>query len=232
MSDRRPIYFQILTCLFAILFAFLISGCSLLKGNMFQGKKLAGRIEKIVVLGFRPALTQPKKPGMIRSPFSGAVFMAETVSENIADNMTSNLFERIRKYKGYELIGPNQARGVFASLVSSDQGMSDIEIVKKIGQSFSADAVMVGYIYRWREREGTDYSVNRPASVAFDLYLIGHGDKTVLWGGKFDKTQKSLSENILDLRTFLKGKGKWMTATGLAELGLTELLQELPLKEK
>ena len=89
--------------------------------------------------------------------------------------------------------------------------------------------MIFGYFYRWNEREGSNYSVKQAASVAFDLFLIGTGKEDVLWWGKFDKTQKSLSENILDFSTFVKSKGKWLTATGLAQIGLTTLLEESPL---
>ena len=181
---------------------------------------------KIVVLGFRPAIAQGGKPDVIRSPISGTVFMAEPVPTGAADTMTAFLFDQLQAYKRYELISPGQARGLLNRLVSEDQGISDMAILKKIGKTFSADAVMTGQIYRWQEREGKDYSVNRPASVAFDLYLIKPEDGAVLWKGKFDKTQLSLSENILDVGTFIKGKGKWMTVEDLAESGLEELLQK------
>ena len=45
-----------------------------------------------------------------------------------------------------------------------------------------------------------------------------------MWKGKYDETQKSLSENLLDASKFFKGGGKWVTAENLAEMGLTEML--------
>ncbi len=87
--------------------------------------------------------------------------------------------------------------------------------------------MLIGHLYRYREREGTDFAINRPASVAFDLYLIRPDDGAVLWKGRFDKTQKSLSENLLDIDTFLRGQGRWMTAERLAELGLEDVLGKL-----
>jgi hypothetical protein len=49
---------------------------------------------------------------------------------------------------------------------------------------------------------------------------------------KFDKTQISLSENLLDIQTFLKARGRWVTAGELAEMGLTELIESFPKGEK
>lgn len=206
----------------------LCGGCSLRMGDALKGEPLSPKVGKMVVVGFRPAMSQRDAPGMIRSPISGAIFMAEPVTQYVADRMTEHLFSTLLDDKGYDLISPNQAKGVFASLVSSGQNLEDIEIFQKIGQTFSADTVLIGYVYRWREREGTDYSVNRPASTAFDLYLIRSHDRAVLWKGRFDKTQRSLSENILDMETFIKGKGRWMTVDRLAELGLSNLMSKFP----
>jgi hypothetical protein len=68
--------------------------------------------------------------------------------------------------------------------------------------------------------------------VAFDLYLISVGDGAILWKARFDKTQISLSENLFDIQTFLKAKGRWMTAGELASLGLTEVVETFPRGEK
>ena len=232
MPEKRPRYSYLFSCLFILIFVVFTQSCGFPERHIARDKKIVARIGKIVVLGFRPAMSQGREPGMIRSPFSGAVFMAQPVPVDVPGKITSWLFDRIRENKRYEMIGPNQAKGAFASIVSSDQEISDREVFVRIGQSFSADAVIVGYIYRWREREGTNYSVSRPASVAFDLYLIEPEEGIILWGDKFDKTQKSLSENILDVGTFLKGKGRWMTADELAELGMSELLNKSPLEIK
>jgi hypothetical protein len=186
----------------------------------------------MVVVGFLPAMSQWDTPNMVRSPITGAVFFAEPVSEQVVSNLTTNLFERIVKEKRYDLISPGQAKGVYSSLRLSDVVQPEIEIIQKIGQAFSADAVMSGYLYRWQEREGTDYAVNRAASVAFDLYLIRPDDGAILWKDRFDKTQQSLSENLLDVNTFLKGQGIWMTAGSLADLGLDKVLGELLKGEK
>jgi len=191
-----------------------------------KGDPLPPRTGKTVVLGFRPAMPEGEERGIVRNPISGAVFIAEPIPAGVTDKMTNKLFNLLRNYEGYELVDLDKEEDISASLLSSEQGISDKETFKRIGLVFSADSVMVGYIYRWQERKGSDYSADRPASTAFDLYLLRTEDGAVLWKGKFDKTQASLSENILDARTFFRGKGKWMTAEALADLGLSDILGE------
>jgi hypothetical protein len=57
-------------------------------------------------------------------------------------------------------------------------------------------------------------------------------DGSLLWKGRFDKTRASLAEDLLDLKTFLRSKGRWMNVEDLAEMGLSELVGRLPLKKK
>ena len=212
--------------LLIILTLFTNFSCRFQRGGVPNVNPLPPLEGKSIVLGFRPALSQDKEPGVMRSPFSGAVFMAEQIPQGVPDKMTTILFERLQGHKGFELIGLSKAQGVSESIMSSDQNLSEIEILKRIGQAFSANAVMIGYIYRWQERKGTDYSVDSPASAAFELYLIRSDDGSVIWKGRFDKTQAPLSENILDMSSFLKGKGKWMTVEDMATLGLREMLDQ------
>ncbi len=184
------------------------------------------KIQKMVVVGFRPAMSSWEGSDVVRSRLSGAVVMAGPVPERVVNQMTADLFNRLLQDKSYDLISPAQARGVYETLVSSNMVSDDIDLAQKIGKAFSAQAVLIGYLYRWKEREGTDYSVSRPASVAFDLYLIGPRDGAILWKGKFDKTQRPLTENIFDMDTFVKGGGRWMTAEKLAEVGLEDLVSQ------
>ncbi len=217
----------LVVCLLLVL-VILNAGCGYLRGAGRHETAAALQLEKVVVAGFRPALRANDAPRMVRSPISGAVFAAEPVSNAVADRLTDSLFERLARSKTYELITPDQARGAISKLVSMDRVLSEIELYKEVGQLFAADAVLIGYVYRWQERVGTAYAVRDAASVAFDLNLINPSDGRLLWKGRFDKTQQALSENLFDIGTFFKSKGHWVTAEELGELGLDELLKRLP----
>lgn len=208
----------------------IYGGCHSQKTPVSYKMRTATVINKVVVDGFHTAMPQGVQPDVIRDPLSGTAYMAEPVSQNVVNKMTDVLFDRVAAEKGYELVSPDQAKSVFSRIIRSDKdvAMSPTEILQEMGNTFKADAVLTGYIYRWREREGTDYAVNRPASVAFDLHLISPAEGTMLWKAKFDKTQRSLSENVFDLSTFIESKGRWMTVEKLAMLGLQKMLVEMP----
>lgn len=229
-STSKRLSLSLMTSMVSLMLLF--PGCQPHRPQVAEDKPPVPKIETLVVMGFQPALSQWEEPDVVRNPLSGAVFMAEPVPEGAVNKMTTRLFERIVKEKVYNLVSPGQAKGVYSSLVSSDTAVAEIEILKRIGRAFSADAVLSGYLYRWRERTGTDFGVDRAASVAFDLYLTRPADGAILWKGRFDKTQRSLSEDLFDMDTFLRGKGRWMTAESLAEVGLEDVLGKLPGAER
>ncbi len=210
--------------LLVIIFALILTGCTGAGSSKRPPTPFPVGIQSLVVVGFRSALERGTSPGVIRSPISGNAFMARVIPHDKAEYLSDRLFERISESGRYDLVSPSQAQGVISSLMAAHPTMSEIELLKKTGKAFSAHAVLVGYIYRWEERVGRDYAVKTPASVAFDLYLIRPGDGAAIWKDRFDMTQKSLSENLLEMDTFLKGHGKWMTADQLAHLGLNRIL--------
>jgi len=102
-------------------------------------------------------------------------------------------------------------------------------MIKDVGMTLEADAVLVGEVYRWQDRVGTDYGIEKPASVAFDLSLVRSSDGAILSRINYDKTQKSLMEDLLDLDTYVRSGGRWLTAEELADFGIKRLVSDMPL---
>ncbi len=76
------------------------------------------------------------------------------------------------------------------------------------GRRHGADGVLVGFVYRYKERVGKAYGVESPASVAFDIHLIRVADGRTIWSAHFDETQQSLGDNLFKLGSFsLAGAG-------------------------
>ncbi len=187
---------------------------------------------RIVVLGFFPALSPGEQAHIVRDPLSGGIFLSEQVSKSTVELMNDMLMKRLAERRLYTFIRPGEARGVLAELAKDDKMLADtaINIIQTVGRRMRAEAVIVGHIYRWRQRQGGKYAVQRPASVAFDMNLVRVDDGQVLWNAKFDKEQRSLSENVFDYKTFFGGKGRWMTAEELASLGLDQVMKQIPLE--
>ncbi|HDR16441.1 MAG TPA: hypothetical protein ENN79_13350 [Desulfobacteraceae bacterium] len=131
---------------------------------------------------------------------------------------------------GDEIITPEESSAVLSSIMARDSRaeLTAVEIYRETGRAMDVDGVLVGYLYRWQEREGSNFAVERAASAAFDLNLIRTSDSALIWRGKFDRTQKSLSENLLDFAGFLKRGGRWLKVEDFAASGLDGLLKNYP----
>ena len=70
--------------------------------------------------------------------------------------------------------------------------MSLVDAVRKAGAELEADGVIVGFVYRYRERVGYNYAAEKPASIFFEIQLFRSNDGALVWKGIFDKTQTSL----------------------------------------
>jgi hypothetical protein len=80
-------------------------------------------------------------------------------------------------------------------------------------------------IYRFQERRGGAFSVERPASVGFHVHLFDESglEKVFI----FDETQQPLSENIFRFFTFLSRKARWITAGDLSREGVRKAVDSL-----
>ena len=106
------------------------------------------------------------------------------------------------------------------------QGSEGLQ-ARKLGDIVYADAVIFGRIIRYRERVGEDWGAKSPASVAFVLQLwdVKRGD--IIWTGRFDETQRALSENLFAFGEFAQRGARWLTAEELAQEGIKKAVQQL-----
>lgn len=206
----------------------LLSACKT-PGVFTEAPDTTPNIERLLILPFKD---MPKMYGVnanAKCPVCGNFIMAGEVAEDAADFLTDHLFSLLQNNSDYKLIPPGQAQGVQSNLLSGDESsLAERDFLVATGRALKSDGVMAGYIFRYRERVGTRYAVDSPASVAFDIHLIRVADGRVLWSGQFNETQRPLSEDLLSLGTFIKRKARWITAHEMAQAGLADLLQSFP----
>jgi len=216
----------------AAFLAVFVAGCQTYEHRYGEEAPNAIEVDRVAVLGFRSLPFSFEEGQTVRSPLTGSVFMGGHVPREITQELTYRVYQELSKKYSAELVPPEEAWQAQGALNGTRYEFDEREVLIKIGESLASDAVLAGYVYRWRERQGTDYAVSRPASVAFELALVKVADGSIIWKSRFDKTQASLTENILDLGTFLKGKGRWMTVHELAGVGLSDLLARLPIEKR
>ena len=183
----------------------------------------------ILVLPFQNMYKIYGKSVSFKCPLCGAVHMVGKVEEGADSFLTHLLYEKVKESRNFNFIGPGQATGARSAVMSeSPEDIDEKTLILKTGKAVGAKQVLIGQVFRFEERIGTSYSVEKPASAAFDLLLYDVSDGRLLWSGHFDETQQPLNENLFKLGLFLKRNARWLTAEELAEDGLETMLESFP----
>jgi predicted ester cyclase len=113
------------------------------------------------------------------------------------------------------------------ALAGEDTGRR-LHLVRTITGKLESNQALIFSLSRYRERVGDQYSVEDPASLAFEFKLINSEDGKVTCSGRFDETQKSLTENIFKLPQAIKRGFKWLTVKELAIEAVRDRLDTCP----
>lgn len=112
--------------------------------------------------------------------------------------------------------------------VLTDAAGGRLEQMRALAASQDCDAVLEVTVTRYRQRDGSELSVNSPASAAFDLVLTHAESGMVLWAASFNETQEALSSNLFTLGQARSRGFKWITVEELVRQGVRERLAECP----
>ncbi len=153
-------------------------------------------------------------------PKSGAGTPAEL--QDGVETINSLLADYFSKSRKISMISQNALEGL-----SSTESGKPFYLAREAGQQLNYDAILITSVERFQKREGSEYAVIKPASVAFSFKLLDVDKGQIIWSADFDQTQQPLFENILKTRS--TGSGfRWLTAAELAAAGLNKKLNSSP----
>ena len=101
-------------------------------------------------------------------------------------------------------------------------------LARRMGQSLSADLMVVGTVWRYRDRGAIEGFPDRPASVAFALYLVEAESGRRLWRGVFDLAQDFALRDMARFTERFRMGLKWLSANELARHGVKEVFRPFP----
>ena len=194
-------------------------------------EKSSGNIhpkKRVAVIPFEPLTPENESARTVFCPLCGIGVSGGHVSKGSEKIVEDVFINKLRESKDIEFIPSDKVEVVYKGVFAETLKESMLKRLRKIGSELGADFVAVGYVFRYIDRVGYEYSIDRPASVGFEIHLIKTADGSMIWRGSFDKTQKSLMEDVSQLFTFLKNGGKWLTARQLTEQGMNEILKTFP----
>ncbi len=151
--------------------------------------------------------------------------------DGTVEALDSVLLATLQNHQVFDYITPAAVAECEEVVVFEESGLPKVSAWKYwlgVGKCIQTDFLLVPQLTYWRERVGSTSGIESPASVALDFYLIDVKNERMI-RSRYEETQESLIENLLEAQKFADRKGQWVTATRLASDGIEEKLMELGL---
>lgn len=141
----------------------------------------------------------------------GAVFATEILARELGTNPKV----RVVTANHAAALTPEVSGGIFG-------------MVSAIGKKVGCDGVLVTTVRRFKQREGTEFASDDPASADVHMALIHASSGAVLWAADFRETQESLLDNVLTFDKAQTRGFKWISVEEMLDQGITERLAACP----
>jgi len=159
--------------------------------------------------------TPSEKKAIIDCTLSELCFLQGNPLSDAADIVTDLLQREMTRRFGAGVLPLDQVQKNF-DLHPPESSETMRQAAVQLGKELGVDYVLASTLWRFEERQGGEAGAKKPASVAFAVFLIGVRDGKIYWQDIFDRTQKSLSENLLDVHLYMAKGVRWLSAKDFA----------------
>lgn len=187
------------------------------------------RVERMGVMPFMVGRYGGTLTDTLNCPVCRLQVETEAMTPLADRTLTGLVHQAALKQHGDKVVPLRESSRAFEGIGQDRTRDTPGTLAQKFGKALGANLVIAGSVWRFRERVGTKYNAQAPAAVAFAVYLIEVPGGRVLWKAVFSESQRTLSENILELKSFLEKGAKWLTAEELARYGVQQVFKKYPL---
>ncbi len=191
------------------------------------------QFKRIAVMPFLIGkLESPENP--VEKPLSRPLGQLYVDADNLAegaDQIMTRLVNDVLQIRfADQMVSMEEAAAIYTEAIRDLTLDTPRKLAKKFGENLHADLVVVGSIWRFREKGTVKENPDSPASVAFSVYLIEVAGGKRLWRNAFDGSQKALSEDVLGGLKQVKMGLRWLSVNELARYGVKNVFRTFPLR--
>lgn len=182
---------------------------------------------KLAVLPFFMERPKGLERGVI-CPFCKGIYREGQMIPGAQHTLMRLLHQKMEGLRTFKLLSLEKVEEAFLKFDRRLFQENPLSSSLQVGRDLGADYLFTGFLFRFEERIGSSLGVDKPASVGFDLHLYRLKDGVEVWRGKFNETQRPLSENLFKIGSFIRRKAHWLTAEELSSVGMDEILSQFP----
>ncbi len=161
-------------------------------------------------------------------PICKRIYRKGEILSGSQNTLAQLLQEKIEAIGTFKVLPIEKVEEAFSQTEKREFEIKPMRSSIQLGKALNMDFIFIGYLFRFVERIGSHLGAERPASVGFDIHLIRLKDEKMVWEGRFDETQRPLSENLFKIGSFVRRKASWLTAEELSSVGMDEMLKRFP----
>jgi hypothetical protein len=164
----------------------------------------------------------------LNCPFANICFENLNILPGAEKTLTRMLYKILSDRLGEKLVPVESVDQIYETMKKNDATNTPATFAQALGKALNVRYVVVGNVWRYKNRTGNALATDQPASVAFSIYLIDVEKHELAWSVTYDETQRSLTENLFNIVDFFKQGAKWLTVDELAEYGMKKILKTFP----
>jgi hypothetical protein len=182
----------------------------------------------LAILPFYVERIEKPSRGVISCPLCKGIYQYGEVVPGSERPLTQLFYMKLEALGRFKILPLEKVEEALFPSLKKQFEEKPIPSAIQIGKELDVDFLFVGVLFRFEERIGSSLGAEKPASVGFDVHLIRLGDGKMVWIGRFDETQRPLSENLFKIGSFFRRKASWLTAGELSSVGMDEMLKRFP----
>jgi hypothetical protein len=161
------------------------------------------------------------RPEFVRGPSPDSIDAA-TAAELVGRFLTEEFAKQ-----GIAVVHPGDVALAFMGAGQVTPRMDSRAAAEVAAREFGASSVLLGEVWRYRDRSGGGMGGALPSSVGFSVALYSAPGGVKLWTARFDETQESMMANPLKARRYPGGGTRWLTAAEFTRWGASEMAKAL-----
>ena len=181
-----------------------------------------------VLIGHRPPNMDETLDDTLSCPIDQICVADTTIPSDAAAMMMRFIQTALKSRFDKHVVPIDQVQAAYAEIRLNSAEDSARTLALQLGQSLSSDLVVICTVWRFRDRGAIEGFPDKPASVAFALYLVAPETGRQLWRGVFDQTQEFALQDMGKFTERIKMGLKWLSADQLAQHGVKEVFRTFP----
>jgi hypothetical protein len=134
-----------------------------------------------------------------------------------------------KRFDEDRLISLDRAASTFRGLQVDPEEDTPRSLAVSLGKTLGADLVLVGTVWRFRERGAISGIPDSPAAVSFAVYLVDVHTGQRKWRGVYDVAQSQVTDDLLTARQHARLGIGWLSVEELAKQGVEQVFKKFPL---